>query len=75
MKKIPVKISGMNDVVRFVDIVNEFDCECDLCCGSYVVDAKSILGVVTLLGALNLELIIHSDKTDEVLNIIKPYSY
>ncbi|WP_242875619.1 HPr family phosphocarrier protein [Anaerobium acetethylicum] len=61
----------MKEVIRFVDKINTFEYNCDLCCGSYVVDAKSLLGVATLKGSSNVELIIHADKIDVLMKNIE----
>ncbi|SCP98438.1 HPr family phosphocarrier protein [Anaerobium acetethylicum] len=73
MQKIPVYLSGMKEVQQFVDLINRFEYNCDLCCGSYFVDAKSLLGVVTLQGSSNVELIIHADKPDKLMKNIEQY--
>lgn len=73
MKKISVHLSGMNEVVHFVNAINQFECNCDLCCGSYFVDAKSLLGVATLQGSSNTELIIYADSTDGLIKSIEQY--
>lgn len=73
MKRIPVLFDGLEEIIRFVDIINKFEYECDLCCGRYYVDAKSLLGAITLHDSSNIELIIHDDKADKLLQKIKHY--
>ncbi len=46
--KIKVKFKDINDVSKFVRIVSQYDGDFDLYCGSYCVDAKSILGIMTM---------------------------
>lgn len=46
--KIEVKFNNVSDVSKFVRIVSQYDGDFDLYCGSYCVDAKSILGIMTL---------------------------
>ena len=46
--KIKVKFNNVSDVSKFVRIVSQYDGDFDLYCGSYCVDAKSILGIMTL---------------------------
>jgi len=40
-------------LVSFVDICTKFTEDIDLCIGAYVIDAKSILGVLCLVGSFN----------------------
>lgn len=46
--KIEVKLNSVEEVNKFVRIVSQFDGDFDLYCGSYCVDAKSILGILTM---------------------------
>ena len=46
--KIKVQFNNVSDVSKFVRIVSQYDGYFDLYCGSYCVDAKSILGIMTL---------------------------
>jgi len=73
MTKVSVELGDLKEIVMFVNILNKYDYECDLHCGSYYVDAKSLLGVITLHNASDVELIIHADKTDELLKNIEQY--
>jgi phosphocarrier protein HPr len=47
-EKIPVQLKDVRDVSEFVNILSEFDGDFDLYCGRYCVDAKSILGIMTM---------------------------
>lgn len=73
MHKIPVFLSDKEAVNKFVDIIKKFEYHCELCCGNYAVDAKSLVGVAPLRGAPNLELIIHSEKPDKLIQSIEQY--
>ncbi len=48
MDKINVKFNSVEEVGEFVRIVSKYDGDFDLYCGSYCVDAKSILGILTM---------------------------
>lgn len=48
MDKIRVKFNNVDEVSKFVRIVSKYDGDFDLYCGSYCVDAKSILGIMTM---------------------------
>lgn len=64
MKKMKVVFKNVDEISSFVDIVSKYPYEMDLAKGRIVIDAKSLLGIVTL-GILNeVDLIIHSDSWD-----------
>lgn len=48
MEKFQIKFNDVTDVNKFVHVVSKFDADVDLYCGSYCVDAKSILGIMTM---------------------------
>lgn len=73
MQIIPVEFGGVDDIVDFVNIVSRFDCDVDLKCGSYIVDAKSIMGVFTLKSGRNLEMMIHEDNNKELIECVSRY--
>ena len=47
-KILEVKFSNIEEVNKFVRIMSKYDADFDLYCGSYSVDAKSILGIMTM---------------------------
>lgn len=48
MENFPIKFHDVTDVRKFVNVVSKYDADFDLYCGSYCVDAKSILGIMTM---------------------------
>ena len=48
MEKIQIKFNDVADVNKFVHVVSGYDSDVDLYCGSYCVDAKCILGIMTI---------------------------
>ena len=44
MVKRNVKLGDMKDINAFNKLCSHFDCDMDLVCGKYYVDAKSIMG-------------------------------
>ena len=44
MNKINIKFNDVTDVNKFVHILSKYDADFNLYCGSYCVDAKSLLG-------------------------------
>ena len=67
-----VKLSNTEDVKEFVDIIKEFEGDFDLAEGRYVIDAKSIMGVLSMNLSSKLQLIIHQ-PTPELLERIKKF--
>ncbi|MCI8388067.1 MAG: HPr family phosphocarrier protein [Clostridiales bacterium] len=73
MKTVDIKLSSIEDVRKFVDIVSKYDLDVDLSSGRYIVDAKSIMGIFSLDLLKPIKLTAHSDNTDELFAEIKPY--
>ena len=48
MNKINIKFNDVTDVSKFVHILSKYDADFNLYCGSYCVDAKSLLGIMTM---------------------------
>lgn len=66
MKKMKVVFKNVDEISNFVNIVSKYPYEMDLAKGRIVIDAKSLLGIITL-GVLNeVDLIIHSDTSDDL---------
>ena len=68
-----IKLSTIEDIRKFVDIVTRQDYDIDLSSGRYVVDAKSIMGIFSLDLAKPIKMEIHSDSCDDLMNELKPY--
>ena len=49
MTEIKVSLDSIEKVKQFVSITNEFDTDFDLVSGRYVIDAKSILGIFSMI--------------------------
>ena len=48
MKSVKIRLSTIEDVRKFVDIMLKYPGETDLSSGRYIVDAKSIMGIFSL---------------------------
>ena len=48
MKTVEIKLSSIEDVRNFVNIVTKFNMDIDLMSGRYIVDGKSIMGIFSL---------------------------
>ena len=71
-----IKLSTIEDIRKFVDIVTRQDYDIDLSSGRYVVDAKSIMGIFSLDLSKPIDLNIHADGAalDNVMQIISKYT-
>lgn len=73
MVKVNVKIDTINKVKDFVNLFVACPYDVDLVSGRYVIDAKSIMGIFSLDLSKPIELVIHADSCDELLEQLKPY--
>ena len=70
MNSVMIRLSSIQDVRTFVDIVTKYNIDIDLSSGRYVVDAKSIMGIFSLDLLSPIKLTIHADDklADELLS-------
>ena len=61
MKQIFIKFNTAQQVLDFVKLMEQCECQADLKLGSIIVDAKSIVGVFSMARANRLELVLHLD--------------
>lgn len=73
MTKTTVSLQAINDVKEFVNIVMRYDFDIDLVSGRYAVDAKSIMGIFSLDLLNPVEMTIHCDNCDEIVEKLKDY--
>lgn len=73
MKSAILKLSLVENVNTFVNIVSRYPFDMDLRAGRHVVDAKSILGIFSLDLSKPITLEIYSDDCDKLLEEIKPF--
>lgn len=69
-----VKLLTLEKVKKMCDIVSAYPIDIDVRCGSYVVDAKSFMGVMGLNLSQNLQLVLHTDDpamSDSVVGALK----
>ena len=74
MKHILVKFDQADQIINFVRIINRYSYDADVKCGRRVVDAKSVVGVLSLAKSKTVELILHTDECDALLEEIAPYA-
>ncbi len=73
MKSVNIRLSLVENVNRFVNIVSHYSFEMDLKAGRHVVDAKSILGIFSLDLSRPITLEIYSDDCDDLLKEIDQF--
>ena len=73
MKSVMIKLSLVENVNNFVNIVTRYPFEMDLRAGRHVVDAKSILGIFSLDLSKPITLEIYNDECEALLEDIKPF--
>ncbi|MGN0372348.1 MAG: HPr family phosphocarrier protein [Enterocloster sp.] len=75
MKHIYVKFNQSEEIVKFVRIMNRYEYEAYVKCGSRMVDAKSIVGVLALAKSKTVELILHTnDDCSELMEELAPFA-
>ena len=74
MKTINVSLFSNTDVKDFVNIVSKYDFDIDLVSGRYVVDAKSIMGIFSLDLTKPIQVDLHTDDADKIIEELKPYT-
>lgn len=62
MTAVKIRLSTINDVKEFVNAVTLCDFDVDLVSGKYVIDAKSIMGILSLDLTQPVNMIVHTDE-------------
>lgn len=74
MKSIRVKFEQAKDIVDFVKTASKYSYDIDVKCGSVVVDAKSIVGVMAVASRKEVEVVAHADECGELLEKVACYA-
>ena len=74
MKSVMIRLSLVENVNKFVNIVSRYPFEMDLRAGRHVVDAKSILGIFSLDLSKPIALEIYGDDCGDLMKDIAPFS-
>lgn len=71
--QVNVRVDTVNKVKKFIDIVSKSDYSAELKSDTYIVDAKSIMGVFSLDVSKPVELIIHAaeNETEDTIGELK----
>ena len=72
MTECVVKFSAIDQVQTFIDDIRKIPYDVDACHGNYIVDAKSILGILSLSLGREITLRVRSEDSlaDELLKTI-----
>lgn len=71
--RLKIRFEKPDDILEFVNAADKYPGEMDLCYGSYVVDAKSILGVMLMGIGKDLTLHIYSENRKDIELSMKRY--
>ena len=75
MKTVQIKLSLVENVNKFVNLVGRYPFDMDLRAGRHVVDAKSILGIFSLDLSRPITLEIYQDDCEDLMKDIQPFVY
>lgn len=75
MVKYVLDLHSVDAAKRFVNIVRHYDFSIDVMCQQYVVDAKSILGLLSLDLCRPVSVYIRSDDCDDLVQKLGIFAY
>jgi len=61
MQKMNLRFQDADQVISFVNVINDYPYNADIKYGSCVVDAKSLMGVLSLALAKTVQLVIYAE--------------
>ena len=73
MKEATILLQSIEDVKEFNRIVAIYDGDVDLVSGRYVIDAKSIMGIFSLDLSKPINIQVHSDNPDTLIDSLKAF--
>ena len=73
MNTMNVLLSTQEDAVKFVRTVSKYPFDVDLSEGSNIIDAKSILGVLSVAVGRMMQLKIHTENPEELCSELQVY--
>ena len=72
MRTVYVSFGKVNDVKRFIEKISPLDGDFDLIDGMYVIDAKSLMGILAMDLTKPIQLRIHEDS-DKAMTAIEGF--
>ena len=73
MEEYVIKLNSIDEVKEFVALTNKCAFDVDLMSGRYAIDAKSIMGIFSLDLLNKIEVTVHSDDCDALMEELKPF--
>ena len=74
MKTVQISLNTIYNIKSFVNTITKYDNDFDLVSGRYVMDAKSIMGILSLDLSKPIDLNIHADSNvDDILAALDAY--
>lgn len=73
MREATILLQSIEDVKNFNRIVTLYDGDVDLVSGRYVIDAKSIMGIFSLDLSKPINIQVHGDQPEELLEQLKAF--
>lgn len=73
MKEATILLQSIEDVKEFNRIVAVYDGDVDLVSGRYVIDAKSIMGIFSLDLSKPINIQVHGDNSDALIDSLKAF--
>lgn len=74
MSELNICLKNEKDALEMVNIISAYPADVDMCRGTIVIDAKSILGVLGLGVRSKTKLRIHMDEPGELLTKLEKYA-
>lgn len=74
MTRVALHFNKVDDLLQFVNIVSKYQYDVDLKSGDCILDAKSIVGVIVLSPAEDLEMLVYSNDCQELVEHISAYA-
>ena len=72
MKTVQISLNSIDKVKSFVNAITQYEYDFDLISGRYVIDAKSIMGIFSLDLLNKIEVTVHSDDCEALMEELKP---
>lgn len=70
-----IRLNTTDNAIKFVKMINSLNGYFDLCLGNYLIDAKSLLGVLSMDPSriMKLHVIKHDESVEVLNNKLQPY--
>lgn len=73
MMKFQIQLNSIEDVIRMVNHLEQYEQPVDAKIGSYMVDATSLMGLISMGLGKKVELLVHGDVTENFHQMIHEF--